>query len=55
MQQHLFEYFSEERHNGFLVDVFITLIDKTDPSNPFTERKLLEDYSEDNGAMGTER
>ena len=34
MQQHLFEHFSEKGHHGFLEDVSITLIDKTDPSNP---------------------
>ena len=34
MQQHLFEHFSEEGHHSFLEDVSITLIDKTDPSNP---------------------
>ena len=34
MQQHLFENFSEERHHGFLEDVSISLIGKTDPSNP---------------------
>ena len=33
-QQHLFEHFSEEGHHSFLEDVSITLIDKTDPSNP---------------------
>ena len=53
MQQHLFEHFSEEENHSFLEDVFITFIDKTDPSNPL-QRKLLEKYSEDNGAMGTE-
>ena len=44
MQQHLFEHFSEEGHRSFLEDVSITLIDKTDPSNPL-QRKLLEKYS----------
>ena len=34
MQQHLFEHFSEEGHHSFLEDVSVTLIDKTDPSNP---------------------
>ena len=32
MQQHLFEHFSEKGHHSFL-EVFITLTDKTDPSN----------------------
>ena len=31
---HLFEHFSEEGHHSFLEDVSITLIEKTDPSNP---------------------
>ena len=34
MEQHLFEHFSEEGHHSFLEDVSITLIGKTDPSNP---------------------
>ena len=31
---HLFEHFSEEGHHSFQEDVSITLINKTDPSNP---------------------
>ena len=54
MQQHLFEHFSEKGHHSFLEDVSVTLVDKTDPSNPL-QRKLLDTYSEDNSAMGTER
>ena len=34
MQQHLFEHFSAEGHHSFLEDVSITLMDKTDLSNP---------------------
>ena len=34
MKQHLFEHSSEEGHHGFLEDVSITSIDKTDSSNP---------------------
>ena len=34
MPQHHFEHFSEEGHNSFPEDVSITLIDKTNPSNP---------------------
>ena len=34
MQQHFFEHFPEEGHHSFLEDVSITLINKTDPSNP---------------------
>ena len=30
MQKHLFEHFKSEGHSGFLVNVSITLIDKTD-------------------------
>ena len=32
MQEHLFRHFSSLGRNGFLSDVSITLIDKTDPS-----------------------
>ena len=40
MQEHLFSYFSSPGHNGFLNDVSITFIDKTDPSDPLKR----EDY-----------
>ena len=34
MQEHLYKYFESEGHTEFLDDVSITLIDKTDGSNP---------------------
>ena len=34
LQEHLFEYFSSEGHNGFLHDAPVTLINKTDAKNP---------------------
>ena len=34
LQEHLFEHFNSEEHNGFLCDVSVTLIDKTDAKNP---------------------
>ena len=34
MQEHLFEHFNKEGHHGFLKDVSITFIDKTNPSEP---------------------
>ena len=34
MQEHLFEHFNEEGHNGYLEDVSITFIDKADPPEP---------------------
>ena len=34
LQKHLFEHFNSEGHNGFLHDVSVTLIDKTDAKNP---------------------
>ena len=40
MQQHIFEHFSSNDHTGFLEDVSITFIDKTDPSDPLKR----EDY-----------
>ena len=33
MQQHLFEHFSNEGHSGFLDDVSVAFIDKTDPED----------------------
>ena len=40
MQEHLFKHFNIMWHNGFLSNVSITLIDKTDGKNP----KKTEDY-----------
>ena len=40
MQEHLFCHFSMASHDGFLNDVSITFIDKTDPSDPLRR----EDY-----------
>ena len=40
MQQHLFDHFCDCNHKGFLSDVSITFIDKTDPSDPLKR----EDY-----------
>ena len=40
MQDHLYRYFSSPGHRGFLNDVSVTLIDKTDGSDP----KKREDY-----------
>ena len=34
IQKHLFEHFYSDGHNGFLEDVAITLIDKTDGKDP---------------------
>ena len=34
MQEQLFSYFSMADHDGFLNDVSIKLIDKTNPSDP---------------------
>ena len=34
LQEHLFEHFNSEGHIGFLYDVSVTLIDKTDRKNP---------------------
>ena len=34
MQEHLFQHFSSPGHNGFLNDIFVAFIDKTDPSDP---------------------
>ena len=36
LQEHPFEHFNSEGHNGFLHDVSVTLIDKTDAKNPIT-------------------
>ena len=33
-QEHIFEHFKGDDHSGFVENVSITFIDKTDPSNP---------------------
>ena len=33
LQEHLFEQFNSERHNGILHDASVTLINKTDGKN----------------------
>ena len=38
MQEHLFSHFSVVGHGGFLNDVSITFIDKTDPSDPLQRK-----------------
>ena len=40
MQEHLYRHFSSPGHKGFLNDVSVTLINKTDASDP----KKQEDY-----------
>ena len=34
MQENIFENFNNEAHSGFLQDVSVTFIDKTDSQNP---------------------
>ena len=34
MSEHLYEHFFNDGHNGFIKDVVITLIDKTDGKDP---------------------
>ena len=34
MQRHLFKHFSSKGHSGFVDDVFIIFVDKTDPNDP---------------------
>ena len=34
MQRHLYEHFNLPGHSGFLNDVSVILIDKTDPKDP---------------------
>ena len=34
MQEHLCEHFCDSEHSGFLSDISITFIDKTDSTNP---------------------
>ena len=41
MQTHLYKHFTIPRHSGFLHDVSITLIDKTDPSYPTNYKDYL--------------
>ena len=41
LQEHLFEHFNSEEHNGFLHDASVTLIDKTDGKNPAKREHTL--------------
>ena len=41
MQEHLYKHFYSDGHNGFLEDVAITLINKTDHRDPKKQGKLL--------------
>ena len=40
MQEYLYSHFESEGHNGFLEDVSVVLIDKTDGSDP-TKRETF--------------
>ena len=40
MQEHLFSHFSMADHDGFLNNISVTFIDKTDPFDPLR----IEDY-----------
>ena len=48
MQEHLFKHFNSNGHDGFLKNVFIILIDKTDGKNPkkgeYYWQRTLETY-----------
>ena len=41
MQRHLYEHYSSVGHCGFLEHVSVTLIDKTDPSDPLKREDYL--------------
>ena len=41
MEEHLFEHFKNKGHSGFLGNVSITLIDKTDAKDPPKRRESL--------------
>ena len=41
MQEHLFEHFKNKGHSGFLGNVSITLIDKTDREDPKMRKNYL--------------
>ena len=45
MQEHLFRHFSSPDLTVFLNDVLITLIDKTDPSDPLKQEEFGEKLS----------
>ena len=44
MQQHLFNYFCTSDHCGFLEDVSLTFIDKTDPFDPLKKGRILKKH-----------
>ena len=42
-QQHLYDHFNDQNHNGFVQDVSIIFIDKTDPSDPLKRERYWRD------------
>ena len=52
MQEHIFEYFTSEGHTGFLENLSVTSIDKTDSQNPEKKRKLLDPHFKGHGTLG---
>ena len=51
MQEHIFEHFNSEGHTGFLENVSVTFIDKTDSQNPEKKGKLLDSHFKDHGTV----
>ena len=45
MQEHLFEHFKSEGHSGFVRNVSITLVDKTDGKDPKGEKTTGQKHS----------
>ena len=43
-QQHLYDHFNDQNHNGFVQEVSIIFIDKTDPSDPLKRKNTGETH-----------
>ena len=53
MQEHLFRHFLSPDHNSFLNDISVTLIDKTDPSDPLKRENYSDPLKRTNNLSGT--
>ena len=52
MQEYMFKHLNSEGHTGFLGNVSVTFIDKTDSQNPEKKRKVLHSHFKDHDTLG---
>ena len=52
MQEHILEHLDSEGHTGFLENVSVVFIDKTDSQNREKKKKLLKPHLKHYGTLG---